>query len=256
MGQKKTWALHHVPYSMLWESMCVDYKFLWNTVLQYDVSDHFCTSQIDFVYRQNSFNFFWNCQYLNTFNWGANHQTYKKKTLVHKTENAKMKAPVFVWKTHAYKGKEEAFFCKNYLIKTNDNSVLLSIYFKKITLKKNSLKTNKTNKINKIKKFTINQQKTIKNKIKLKLPLTSKKKNEGSLIPVIKTTFKQNKDLKELKQPWSKIKTMTSRYFKYRIKRKQQKRRSFKKIKKTPMEPLKTLSNAILKNGKNPYMGI
>lgn len=123
MGQRKTWSLHHVPFSMLWETIAIDDKNNWNTVLDSLTSTRFLEAANDRQYKKSFFAFTWKSRYLSS--------VYRKVNL--KTgENTipKTKGINFSWIRNANRGSNETSCSKSHFVCFNNEVFLLNLFFR------------------------------------------------------------------------------------------------------------------------------
>lgn len=129
MGQKKTWALHHVPYSMLWDTMALDYSHQWLPVLQSHLSSGYSSAIVDYYFKKSLFTFVWGSHY--TTREAATHRSGARVAgtnwwaQLHSTT-----APVFEWTVNSNKGTNETMIAKAYLIKMQNSTTLLNLFFR------------------------------------------------------------------------------------------------------------------------------
>lgn len=136
MGQKRTWSFHHVPFSMLWESMPLDYKNNWNSVVFSQLLNSFSGAIFD---KENINNRF-------VFTWKAKHMPVSIRNITRKLKKnqyPKVAAqawkvnPVFSWVSNANKGTNETSCVRSYLAKFGNTSTVLNFFFReKFSLEK------------------------------------------------------------------------------------------------------------------------
>lgn len=123
MGQRKTWAMHHVPFSMFWETFTINNKNNWNSVICSFTANQYLSAQYDKNYWKKKFAFIWKSNYFNLKNYTFNRvftQQYKLKK----------KNLFFNWVINANKGSNETSCNKIYYIEINSECILLSFFFR------------------------------------------------------------------------------------------------------------------------------
>lgn len=128
MGQKKTWALHHVPYSMLWDNMSLDYSHQWLAVLQGPVSSFYSSAIVDYHFKQSLFSFVWKSKFMQKRL--ATQQLYIRKTHLQTPTLDQHLAPVFEWTINSNRGTNETMIAKSYFIKMQNSTTLLNLFFR------------------------------------------------------------------------------------------------------------------------------
>ena len=123
MGQKKTWALHHVPYSMLWEPVSHDYTFNWNTIMQHQVITHYTYTIADFLFPKNMNYIIWQSKYVIN-------KLYNINLLKKQPSLLKKKKITFYFNKNANNGTNETTTNKSYLVKTANYQIIIHLFFK------------------------------------------------------------------------------------------------------------------------------
>lgn len=128
MGQKKTWALHHVPYSMLWDNMSLDYRHQWLPVLQGPLSSSYSTAIVDYQFKQSIFSFVWKSPFMTKGL--TTRQFCTRGRFLQVGALLQNPAPVFEWTTNSNRGTNETMIAKSYLIKMQNTTTLLNLFFR------------------------------------------------------------------------------------------------------------------------------
>lgn len=123
MGQRKTWSLHHVPFSMLWETMTLDYKDNWDSVVNSLTAARFLEAANDRQYKNSFFAFTWKSRYLSTSFRKGNLKTGKGFHLSTKGIN-------FNWIRNANKGSNETSCSKSHYVCFDSEVFLLNLFFR------------------------------------------------------------------------------------------------------------------------------
>lgn len=123
MGQRKTWSLHHVPFSMLWETMAIDHKNNWNTVLDSLTSTRFLEAANDRQYKNSFFAFTWKSRYFSSVYRKVNLKTGENTT-------PRTKRISFSWIRNANKGSNETSCGKSHFVCFNSEVFLLNLFFR------------------------------------------------------------------------------------------------------------------------------
>ena len=170
MGQKKTWSFHHVPFTMLWESMSLDYKNNWQSIINTKMLDCYSESIFDKEYISNKFIFTWKSKFLPTKNVrNIPNQQRRDICCINKTKTNKISFK-FTWIDNANRGTNESKCTKSYLIKQNNNSTILNFFFRE------NFNLIKLRKKNKMFVNVENELSDFKPKIKHIIPVFSKRK--------------------------------------------------------------------------------
>jgi hypothetical protein len=129
MGQKRTWSFHHVPFSMLWESMPLDYKNNWNSIMFSHILNMYTSAIFDKENTSNKFFFTWKNKYMPV----SVRATLRKQRNNKYTQNNKADwevRPVFSWIKNANKGTNETTCTNSHLINLNNNPTILNFFFR------------------------------------------------------------------------------------------------------------------------------
>ena len=127
MGQKKTWALHHVPYSMLWDNMSLDYSHQWLPILQSPLSSFYSSAVVDYHFKQSMFTFVWKSQFMAKSLTTRQFCTRSHGQILSLDRSP---APVFSWTVNSNRGTNETMIAKSYLIKMHNSTTLLNFFFR------------------------------------------------------------------------------------------------------------------------------
>lgn len=123
MGQRKTWSLHHVPFSMLWETVSIDYNNNWDTVVNSLTAARFLEAANDRQYKNSFFAFTWKSQYFSS--------VYRKINLrTGKNGAPKLKKVNFRWIRNANRGSNETSCGKSHFVSFNSEVFLLNLFFR------------------------------------------------------------------------------------------------------------------------------
>lgn len=128
MGQKRTWSFHHVPFTMLWENMSINYNNNWQSSLNSIFLNGYSESIFDKQHLSNNFTYAWKrtniclpVKVKNTFVCG-------------KTPLIPAKKPKygirFVWVENANSGTNETSCTRSYITQQNDSTTILNFFFR------------------------------------------------------------------------------------------------------------------------------
>lgn len=122
MGQRKTWSLHHVPFTMLWETFSLDYKNNWNTVVDSKISTKYFEAAYDRTYAKSYFAFTWKSKFFSN----------KIKKLKNKNDqkNFKTQSLCFNWIRNANKGSNETSCNRSYYVCIDTKIIFLNFFFR------------------------------------------------------------------------------------------------------------------------------
>lgn len=122
MGQRKTWSLHHVPFTMLWETLVIEYNNNWNSVINTQISNKFFDAVYDRNYKDSCFSFIWKNKYF----------TSKFRSInCDETEiKLKKKKIQYTWVINANKGSNETFGTRSYHTSFDTETIFLNFFFR------------------------------------------------------------------------------------------------------------------------------
>lgn len=129
MGQKRTWSFHHVPFSMLWEHMPLDYKNNWNSIMFSSILNIYSSAIFDKENSSSKFVFTWKNKFMpvslkNVF------RKNKKSVFVKGVLDRWVVKPTFHWINNANKGTNETTCTRSHLVNIGNHRTIINFFFR------------------------------------------------------------------------------------------------------------------------------